>query len=181
MIKPAPPFVDYYELLECSPNASPATIERLFRHLAKKSHPDVAEPGDPKKFAQFVEVFHVLKDPVRRAEYDKLYQAHKGKSTERQLAESATMCDTDERTKILAALYTHRRNNMKHPGLSQNKLSEQTQCPESAVEFHLWYFMQKGWVQREESGVLSITALGIDRIDEINLALSQSGQRRIEA
>jgi predicted transcriptional regulator len=70
---------------------------------------------------------------------------------------------------------------MKQPGLSQFKISEQTGCPESAVEFHMWYFMQKGWVQREESGVLSITALGIDRIDEVNISLSQNGRRRIEA
>jgi predicted transcriptional regulator len=47
-------------------------------------------------------------------------------------------------------------------------------CDEQAIEFHLWYFLQKGWVQREESGVLSITASGVDRIDEINLARSQN-------
>ncbi len=177
----AQPFVDYYELIECSPNASMATIERLFRHLAKAYHPDVAEQGDAKKFATFVEVFHVLKDPTRRAEYDKLYQIQKEKSQAVQKSESATMSDTDERTKILSCLYTHRRNNMKLPGLSQFKIAEKTDCPESAVEFHMWYFMQKGWVQREESGVLSITALGIDRIDEVNMMLSQDGRRRIEA
>ena len=29
-------FVDYYELLQVSPNADSETIERIFRHLAKK-------------------------------------------------------------------------------------------------------------------------------------------------
>lgn len=177
----AQPFVDYYELFECSPNASVATIERLFRHLAKAHHPDVAENGDPKTFAAYVDVFHILKDPKRRAEYDQVYQVHKGKSSASKSSESATMNDTDERTKILACLYTHRRNNMKLPGLSQFKIAEKTECTEAAVEFHMWYFMQKGWVQREESGVLSITALGIDRIDELNMMLSQDGRKRIEA
>ena len=33
-------FVDYYELLQVSANADEDTIHRVFRHLAKKHHPD---------------------------------------------------------------------------------------------------------------------------------------------
>ena len=33
-------FVDYYELLQLSPNADDETIHRVFRHLAKRLHPD---------------------------------------------------------------------------------------------------------------------------------------------
>ncbi|HYY05797.1 MAG TPA: J domain-containing protein, partial [Candidatus Limnocylindria bacterium] len=33
------PFVDYYELLQVSPNADDETIHRVFRLLAKKHHP----------------------------------------------------------------------------------------------------------------------------------------------
>jgi len=32
-------FIDYYELLQLSSNADSDTIERVFRHLAKKLHP----------------------------------------------------------------------------------------------------------------------------------------------
>jgi curved DNA-binding protein CbpA len=182
-----PAFVDYYEVLECSPNASLATIERLFRHLAKELHPDASENADPKKFAEVVEIFQTLKDPGKRAAYDRKYRQHKEAPESASQSESAgqrkssSMNDTEERTKILTALYNRRRNNMKHPGLSQGTLAEQTQCVDSVIEFHLWYFMQKGWVMREESGVLSITALGIDRIDEINLAASQESHLRIQA
>jgi hypothetical protein len=38
-----PDFVDYYELLEVSSNASTATVERIFRYLAKPHHPDSSE------------------------------------------------------------------------------------------------------------------------------------------
>ena len=33
-------FIDYYEILEISPNANSETIERIFRHLAMRFHPD---------------------------------------------------------------------------------------------------------------------------------------------
>ena len=58
-----PNFVDYYELLEASPNASVATIERAFRYLAKHHHPDSSEHGDIKVFTQLVEAYETLTDP----------------------------------------------------------------------------------------------------------------------
>jgi hypothetical protein len=33
-------FIDYYEVLEISPNANSGTIERMFRHLAARYHPE---------------------------------------------------------------------------------------------------------------------------------------------
>jgi hypothetical protein len=33
------------------------------------------------------------------------------------------------------------------------------------VGFHIWYFKERGWITREESGVLSITADGVDKIE----------------
>ena len=39
-------FIDYYELLQVSPNADADTIQRVFRHLAKKYHPDHHEAPD---------------------------------------------------------------------------------------------------------------------------------------
>ena len=33
-------FIDYYELLEISPNANSGTIERMFRYFAQRYHPD---------------------------------------------------------------------------------------------------------------------------------------------
>ena len=39
-------FIDYYEILEISPNANSGTIERMFRYLAQRYHPDNPETGD---------------------------------------------------------------------------------------------------------------------------------------
>ena len=37
---------DYYEILEVSPNANSETIERIFRYLAMRYHPDNRDTGD---------------------------------------------------------------------------------------------------------------------------------------
>jgi curved DNA-binding protein CbpA len=43
---PDTPLPDYYEILQVSPLADSETIERVFRHLAKRYHPDNQESGD---------------------------------------------------------------------------------------------------------------------------------------
>jgi len=48
-------FVDYYELLQVSPNADEDTIQRVFRHLAKKYHPDHQDSPDGDRFRRLVE------------------------------------------------------------------------------------------------------------------------------
>ena len=64
-------FVDYYELLELSPNANLETIERVFRYFATKWHPDAG--GDKDKFSTLMQAFEILKNPETRAKYDTLY------------------------------------------------------------------------------------------------------------
>jgi curved DNA-binding protein CbpA len=38
--KEASMFTNYYEILEISPNATSETIDRMFRYLARRYHPD---------------------------------------------------------------------------------------------------------------------------------------------
>ena len=44
--------LDYYELLEISPQATQETIHRVYRYLAARYHPDSAGTGNLEKFAQ---------------------------------------------------------------------------------------------------------------------------------
>ena len=60
-------FIDYYELLQVSSNADTDTIDRVFRHLAKKLHPDNKESADPERFRLIVEAHRTLSDPETRA------------------------------------------------------------------------------------------------------------------
>ena len=58
-------FINHYETLEVSTSASFETVERVFRYLAKRYHPDAAEHGDIQKFAQIAEAYEVLGDPEK--------------------------------------------------------------------------------------------------------------------
>lgn len=66
-------FRDYYEVLGVSRNAGQEEIQRAYRKLARKYHPDVnKEPGAEEKFKEINEAYEVLKDPEKRAKYDQL-------------------------------------------------------------------------------------------------------------
>jgi molecular chaperone DnaJ len=65
--------VDYYEVLGCARDADGATIKSAYRKLAMKYHPD--KNGGCKeheaKFKAVSEAYEVLKDPQKRAAYDR--------------------------------------------------------------------------------------------------------------
>ena len=65
--------VDYYELLECERNADGATLKSSYRKLAMKYHPDKnAGCKDSESRVKAVsEAYEVLKDPQKRAAYDR--------------------------------------------------------------------------------------------------------------
>ena len=68
---------NYYDLLEISEKSTKEEIQKAFRKLAKKYHPDV-NPGDKeaeKKFKEASEAYAVLSDPEKRRQYDQFGHA----------------------------------------------------------------------------------------------------------
>lgn len=62
---------DYYEILGIKKDASKEQIQRAYRKLARKYHPDVNSDKDAdKKFKELGEARDVLKDPEKRKLYD---------------------------------------------------------------------------------------------------------------
>ncbi|GIX22579.1 MAG: curved DNA-binding protein [Gammaproteobacteria bacterium] len=67
---------DYYEILGVPRDASQEDIKRAYRRLARKYHPDVSkEPDAEARFKEIGEAYEVLKDPEKRAAYDRFGQA----------------------------------------------------------------------------------------------------------
>ncbi len=66
--------IDYYEDLQVSSNADIETIERVYRLLAKRYHPDNNGTGNAEKFTRIKEAYNVLSDPEKRASFDIKYE-----------------------------------------------------------------------------------------------------------
>jgi hypothetical protein len=167
-------FVDYYELLQLSSNADADTIDRVFRHLAKKFHPDNTDSADSDKFRLLLEAHRTLADPEARAGYDVKYQDywnHKWRLASE--AGDGTAFDNDRETResLLSLMYVQRRRDMKSPGLGDYEMAHLLRMPIELVEFHVWYLKAKGWVERLETGQLAISALGVDEIEQGRLRL----------
>jgi curved DNA-binding protein CbpA len=159
-------FIDHYEILEISPNANSETIERIFRYLAMRYHPDNQDTGDQSRFSEIVEAHNTLKDPVKRAQYDIQYNDHL--NLRRELTEEASNTKGIERdvviqAKLLSLLYVKRRQDINNPGIGDTELERLSGCPREHLEFHLWYLKAKGLIGRIENGTFAITVEGIDR------------------
>jgi curved DNA-binding protein CbpA len=159
-------FADYYEILEISPNANSETIDRVFRFLAQRYHPDNPDTGDRERFDEILQAHNALKDPVKRAQYDIHHKSHA--HVRRKLVEEASdgngiARDGDIQEKLLSILYVKCRQDTKDPGIGSVELERLSGCPSKHLEFHLWYLKEKGWIRRLENGLLAITVEGVDR------------------
>src|SRR5262245_31298569 len=112
---------DYYDVLQVSANAEPETINRVYRMLAQRYHPDNQESGNENRFRLILEAYTVLSDPEKRARYDIAHQKHKHDRW-RLIASGETSENDFEmeqivRLIVLEALYTKRRLDPVSPGI----------------------------------------------------------------
>ncbi len=169
-------FTDYYEILQVSPTADREMIERAYRLLAKRYHPDNAKTGDATKFDILVEAYRVLSDPEKRTAYDD----HHKTANDRQNSVFSNVPQSNDpeaerriREAILSVLYLARRRNVMKAGVGIGHLERLFGLPEKEMEFHIWYLKEKGWIQREETGGFAITVDGIDAVIEKNMILRE--------
>lgn len=71
-------FKDYYKVLGVARDATQEEIQKAYRKLARKHHPDVSkEKGAEARFKEVSEANEVLKDPEKRSKYDQFGTAWK--------------------------------------------------------------------------------------------------------
>ena len=168
------PFVDHYEVLQVSQNADAETIERVYRLLAKRYHPDNAASGDAERFREVHTAYEILLDPERRAEFDVQYD--RNNSLQWQIFEQgAALNDRDDDQRIfkgvLSLLYAARRKNPESGGLGSLDLEKMIGVPREHLEFPLWYLKQRGWIETLDNGHRAITVDGIDKISAEDMSL----------
>jgi curved DNA-binding protein CbpA len=167
---PEIPEVDYYEVLQISPNADPDTVNRVYRLLAQRLHPDNHATGDGERFRALTEAYHVLGDAERRAQYD-VHRPERQQERSRLISEALraeTEVESEQllRITVLQLLYARRRVEPRTPGVFFGDLEGLVGRPREHLEFTLWYLGQKGFVDRTDGSLLVITADGVDHVEK---------------
>lgn len=128
---------DHYEFLQISPKAEMATIQRIYRFMASRFHPDNPVTGDPEKFLLLKRAYEVLSDPVRRAEYDA--KRDTGEVRPNPIFEMAEFVngiegEVNRRLGVLALLYSRRRTNSEDPKVSLYDLEKRMGWPREYLD-----------------------------------------------
>jgi hypothetical protein len=159
---------NYYEFLQISPNAEPATIHRVFRYLAGRFHPDVPGTGDAEKFVLLKQAYDVLADPERRAKYDATYR----KQAPEPIPLSASVDfmnsfdgELNRRVAVLALLYIQRRIKPFAPEVPLAEVERRMGFPRDYLDFTMWYLKSKQYITIADNSDFTITALGVDVVE----------------
>lgn len=161
-------FVDFYELMQISPNAEAETIQRVFRMLAGRHHPDNPETGDEEKFLRLNQAFNILSNPEARGAYDMQYHLRNVQPLSIfEMKEFAAGIDGEQnrRLGILCLLYKHRRINSERPGLSILDLESIMAFPREHLIFTLWYLKECELVRQDDNSNFVITGKGVDFVE----------------
>ena len=181
--KPEDGPVDYYELLQVNPNAEQETIDRVYRLLAQRFHPDNQQTGDEDRFRSLLEAYTVLRDPEQRARYDVLHQQRR-KDRWRLVSGGAKSENDFEleqvvRLTVLEALYTKRRLEPSSPGIFLREFEQLTGVPREHLDFTYWYLQQKKFVTSDDHSRLLLTVDGAEYLEQSYRSNLQ--QKRLKA
>jgi len=182
--------LNYYELLQLSPNAEQLVITKIYRLLAAYYHPDNKQTGDEEKFKSVLKAYEVLSDPAKRSRYNIEFLGREGAGAAQPRQEGPVsgvartreelkakygeangapgdegLSEREMRKLMLMALYDIRRNTPGNPQISMLVLAELLGCSVENLEFSNWYLKEKGYIRISESADFSITIAGVDYVE----------------
>ncbi|HEY2016118.1 MAG TPA: DnaJ domain-containing protein [Bryobacteraceae bacterium] len=180
------PDIDYYEFLQINPKADSSTIQRIYRLMASRFHPDNPETGDPEKFLILNAAYKTLSDPDRRAAYDaSLLSRESGPLPIFELSEFVNDIEgeVNRRLGVLSLLYNRRRTSPQSPGVSLFDMEKLMGMPREYLDFTTWYLKSKQYITIADNSEFALTADGVDYVESnhskipILQKLLQSGPR----
>jgi curved DNA-binding protein CbpA len=162
------PAVNYYDLLQINPRAEIETIDRVYRILASRYHPDNQQTGDAERFRVLNDAYQLLKDPVKRKEYDRQFEVNPAGPLPIFLGKEFTEgIDSEAKIRIgvLCLLYSKRRANPDYAALSLLDMENIMAFPRERLLFALWYLRAKRFVVQDDRSSFIIAAEGVDYLE----------------
>ena len=163
-----PSTVNYYDLLQINPRAEIETIERVYRILASRYHPDNQQTGDAERFRMLSDAYQLLRDPVKRSEYDRQFEVNPAGPLPIFLGKEFTDgIDSEAKIRIgvLCLLYSKRRANPDYAALSLLDMENIMAFPRERLLFALWYLRAKRYVLQDDRSSFIIAAEGVDYLE----------------
>src|SRR5579871_3460654 len=160
--------VNYYDLFQINPRAEIETIERVYRLLAARYRPDNPNTGDPERFQILSEAYQVLRDPVKRKEYDRQFEISPAGPLPIFLGKEFTDgidAEAKIRIGVLCLLYSKRRANPDYAALSLLDMENIMAFPRERLLFALWYLRAKRYVMQDDRSSFIISAEGVDFLE----------------
>ncbi len=159
---------DHYEILRLSPTSDGETIERVYRTLSKRFHPDNDQTGDAEIFLRIAEAHRILTDPRQRQRYD--VERDNSKSVVRFDLGSREFFaglrgEQNRRLAALCLLYRKRAADHEYPGLSLLDLEHVSGFTREELGFAMWYLCEKGMASVDNRTQYGITAAGVDFVE----------------
>jgi hypothetical protein len=161
-------FVDYYALMQIGPAAEHETIQRIFRMLVARYHPDNVHTGNLEKFLLLRRAYETLSDPNKRAAYDSEYHLRQEQPIAIfELKEFLEGIDAEanRRLGLLTLLYSRRRMDTDRPGLSLLELERMMAIPREHLTFTVWFLREKNYLRVGGSSDYQITADGVEFLE----------------
>lgn len=160
--------INYYDLLQINPRAELESIERVYRILAARYHPSNPQTGDAERFRLLTEAYEVLRDPVRRANYDRQFEINPAGPLPIFLGKEFTDgidAEAKIRIGVLCLLYSKRRANPDFAALSLLDMENIMAFPRERLLFAMWYLRAKRYIVQDDRSSFIISADGVDFLE----------------